>query len=406
MNMDRQVIEKALSKPSPYGPDIDLSRYRLDKPEIGEVNELDIDPRLNETLNRVGFRNVNRLSYIQVNESAKYRIMEEYLRKYGVRIIPLRKALDEIDFARKLSWNLIRPDLDKYTAATYLYGGEIGYFIYVPPNVKVPIPIYTCLAITSDEKIQFAHNVVYVDEGAEAHLVTGCAVPHGIRDGLHIGISEFYVGRNARLTFSMIHAWSEKLHVRPRTSVNVEEGGEYVSYYIIYSPVASIQTYPMVRVSRGGKAYLANIVAASGNGIYDIGSKVQLLGNNSSTEIVSRVVARGRSKTYARSAIEAYTSNTKGHIECLGLLLSENAQISSIPVITSKKPGALLSHEAAIGVIAEKELEYLMSRGFTEEEARAILIRGFMSIDVPGIPRNIKLEVNRILDLVTRYAVG
>jgi len=406
MNMDRQVIEKALSKPSPYGPDIDLSRYRLGKPEIGEVNELDIDPRLNETLNRVGFRNVNRLSYIQVNESAKYRIMEEYLRKYGVRIIPLRKALDEIDFARKLSWNLIRPDLDKYTAATYLYGGEIGYFIYVPPNVKVPIPIYTCLAITSDEKIQFAHNIVYVDEGAEAHLVTGCAVPHGIRDGLHIGISEFYVGRNARLTFSMIHAWSEKLHVRPRTSVNVEEGGEYVSYYIIYSPVASIQTYPMVRVSRDGKAYLANIVAASGNGIYDIGSKVQLFGNNSSAEIVSRVVARGKSKTYARSAIEAYTSNTKGHIECLGLLLSENAQISSIPVITSKKPGALLSHEAAIGVIAEKELEYLMSRGFTEEEARAILIRGFMSIDVPGIPRSIKIEVNRILDLVTKFAVG
>ncbi len=406
MNMDRQVIEKALSKPSPYGPDIDLSRYRLGKPEIGEVNELDIDPRLNETLNRVGFRNVNRLSYIQVNESAKYRIMEEYLRKYGVRIIPLRKALDEIDFARKLSWNLIRPDLDKYTAATYLYGGEIGYFIYVPPNVKVPIPIYTCLAITSDEKIQFAHNIVYVDEGAEAHLVTGCAVPHGIRDGLHIGISEFYVGRNARLTFSMIHAWSEKLHVRPRTSVNVEEGGEYVSYYIIYSPVASIQTYPMVRVNRDGKAYLANIVAASGNGIYDIGSKVQLFGNNSSAEIVSRVVARGKSKTYARSAIEAYTSNTKGHIECLGLLLSENAQISSIPVITSKKPGALLSHEAAIGVIAEKELEYLMSRGFTEEEARAILIRGFMSIDVPGIPRSIKIEVNRILDLVTKFAVG
>jgi len=406
MDIDRQVVEKALSKPSPYGPDIDLSRYRLGKPEISEVNELDIDPRLNETLNRVGFRNVNRLSYIQINESAKYRVMEEYLRKYGVRIIPLRKALDEIDFARKLSWNLIRPDLDKYTAATYLYGGEIGYFIYVPPSVKVPIPIYTCLAITSDEKIQFAHNVVYVDEGAEAHLVTGCAVPHGIREGLHIGISEFYVGRNARLTFSMIHAWSEKLHVRPRTSVNVEEGGEYISYYIIYSPVASIQTYPMARVSRGGKAYLANIVAASGNGSYDIGSKVQLLGNNSSTEIVSRVVARDKSKTYARASIEAYTSSTKGHIECLGLLLSENAQISSIPVITSKKPGALLSHEAAIGIIAEKELEYLMSRGFTEEEARAILIRGFMSIDVPGIPRNIKLEVNRILDLVTRYAVG
>jgi len=406
MNIDRRVVEKALSKPSPYGPDIDLSRYRLGEPEISEVKEFDIDPRLNGTLNRIGFRNVNRLSYIQVNESAKYRIMEEYLKKYGVRIVPLRKALDEIDFAQKLSWKLVKPDLDKYTAAAYLYGGEIGYFIYVPPNVKVPIPIYTCLAITSDEKVQFAHNIVYVDRGAEAHLVTGCAVPHGLRGGLHIGVSEFYVGRNARLTFSMIHAWSEKLHVRPRTSVNVEEGGEYVSYYVIYSPVASIQTYPKVRVGNGGKTYLANVVAASGKGIYDVGSKVELFGKDSSTEVVSRVVARDESMTYARAAIEAYTGNTKGHIECLGLLLSDNAQISSIPVITSKKPGALLSHEAAIGIIAEKELEYLMSKGFTEEEARSILIRGFMSIDVPGIPSSIKMEVNKILDLVTKYAVG
>lgn len=406
MNIDRKTVEKALSKPSLYGPDIDLFKYRLGIPEIGELDEIDIDPRLNEALNRLGFRQSARLSYLQINESAKYRVMEEYLSKYGVKIIPLKKALEEIDLAEKLSWNLIRPDTDKYTAATYLYSGEIGYFIYVPPYTKVPIPIYTCLAITSDKKVQFAHNVVFVDEGAEAHLVTGCAVPHGIRDGLHIGISEFYVGRNAKLTFSMIHAWSEKLHVRPRTAVNVSKGGEYISYYIIYSPVASIQTYPMVGIEENGKAYLASIVAASGNGIYDVGAGVKLLKENSSAEIISRVIGTSNSKTYARASIEAYTGNTRGHIECLGLLLSDSAQISSIPVITSRKPGAILSHEAAIGIIAERELEYLMSKGFTEEEAKSIIIRGFMSIDVPGIPQSIKIEVNRILDLVTRYATG
>jgi len=98
-------------------------------------------------------------------------------------------------------------------------------------------------------------------------------------------------------------------------------------------------------------------------------------------------------------------SDTKGHIECLGLLLSPKAVISSIPIITSRKQGALLSHEAAIGLIADEEIDYLMSRGFTEEEAKAVLVRGFMSIDAP-LPSSIKKQVDYILDMVAKYAVG
>ncbi len=405
MGFDKEKVLKALEKPARYGPDIDLTRYKLDEPSIDELKEEGLPDNVSNVLDRVGF-SLSGISYFQIDESARYRVMADYLRKHGALILPLKKALEDKDLAKKLSWKLVKPETDKYTASTYLYGGEIGYFIYIPPNTKVSIPIYTCLAITSDKKIQFAHNVVYVGENSEAHLVTGCAVPHGIREGVHIGVSEFYVSRNARLTYTMIHAWAEGLHVRPRTGVYVEEGGEYVSYYVIYSPIATLQTYPKVTLEKNAKAYLATITSASGKGIYDLGSKTVLKENNSSSEIVSRVVARGSSKAYARADIEALDSDTKGHIECLGLLLSDNAYISSIPVITSKKPGAILSHEAAIGVIAEKELEYLMSKGFTEDEARAILIRGFMSIDAPGIPRNIKAEINRIIDLVVKYAVG
>ena len=97
---------------------------------------------------------------------------------------------------------------------------------------------------------------------------------------MHIGVSEFYIARNAKLTYTMIHAWSQGLHVRPRTGVYVEDGGEYVSYYIIYSPVASIQTYPIVRLGRSSRAYLATITAASGSGTYDLGSKTILEGAN------------------------------------------------------------------------------------------------------------------------------
>lgn len=403
--IDKSIVEKALNKPALYGPDIDLTKYKLEEPSVDQLNEDKLDEKTIKAINRVSFSSSS-ISYLQVNETALYKALEKQLSRYGARIMPLKLALEKYDIARKLAWRNIRPDTDKYTAAAYLYGGEIGYFVYVPPNTRVPIPIYSCLAIIGNKRIQFAHNIVYVDEGGEAHIVTGCAVPHGVVEGLHIGISEFYVARNARLTYTMIHAWSEGVHVRPRTGVYVEEGGEYVSYYVIYSPIASIQTFPVAYLRKSSRAYMATITAASGKGVYDLGSKTVLREEGSSSEIVSRIVARDKSIVYARADIEAHNSNTKGHIECLGLLLSEGSTISSIPIITSKKPGALLSHEAAIGMIAERELEYLMSKGFTEDEARAVLVRGFMNVDAPGIPRTVRREIDRILDLVTKYAVG
>jgi len=399
-------VRKALMKPAVYGPDIDLDKYVAGTPETSVFNSEDEVPlEARSAAGRFGI-NPGMAQYIQVNETALYRSLEKMLGKYGVRIMPTREAIGRIDLARGLAWRLVDPRVDKYTASAYLYGGEIGYFIYVPKGVHVPIPIYSCLAITSNNRIQYAHNIVFVDEGAEAHVVTGCAVPHGVREGVHIGISEFYVARNARLTYTMLHAWADGMHVRPRTAVWLGEGAEYVSYYVIYSPIASLQTYPRVELSSNAKAYLASIVAGNGNGIYDQGSEAVLKGRGSSAEIVSRVLASEQAVVYARSSIDAYEADTRGHIECLGLLLSEKASTSSIPVITSRKPGALLSHEAAIGMIAEKEIQYLMSKGFTENEAKSVIVRGFMSIDAPGIPFSVRREIDRLLDLIARHAVG
>lgn len=398
----RSEVEKALEKPAEYGPDIDLSRYIIGEASIEEAG--DIGSEISFATDKVGV-DPGRVAYAQIDERALYTALAKMLSKYNVVVRPTRDAIRFTDLAKAIAWRLVDPASDKYTAAAYLYGGEVGYFVYVPPNVKVPVPIYTCLAIMTNKSAQFAHNIVVVDEGAEAHIVTGCTVPHGVADGLHVGISEYVVRRNARLTFTMIHAWTDGLHVRPRTSVLVEEGGQYVSYYVTYSPISSIQTHPWVRLGRSGRAYIASITASRGNGIYDIGSGVVLEEPGSSGEIVSRVVALDHSKVYARSAIEALESDTKGHIECLGLLLSDNATISSIPVISSKKKGALLSHEAAIGLIADREIEYLMSKGFTEEEAKSIIVKGFMSIEAP-IPASIKREVDRIIDLTIKHAVG
>lgn len=397
-----EEVKKALEKPAPYGPDIDLYKYKLEDAVVEELRE--VDPQAASAAPRVGL-NPEKLMYVQVNERALYTAMAKALSKYGVLVLPTREALEKYPRARELAWRLVNPAADKYTAAAYLYGGEVGYFIYVPPNTAVPTPIYSCLAVTSNNVVQFAHNIVYVDEESEVNVVTGCAIPHGVYNGVHVGISEFYVARSAKLTFTMVHAWAEGLHVRPRTVVSVDEGGEYVSYYVTYSPVASIQTYPSVHLKKGARAYLASIIASSKAGVYDVGSKGVLEEQHSSVEVVSRVVAKDESSVYARAEIEALESDTKGHIECLGLLLSPRATISSVPVITSRKQGALLSHEAAIGIIAQREIDYLMSKGFKEEEARAVLVRGFMNIDAP-IPPSIKKQVDAILDIVVKHAVG
>ncbi|MCY0868630.1 MAG: SufD family Fe-S cluster assembly protein [Desulfurococcus sp.] len=401
-----EEVRRALLKPAEYGPDINLDDYSTGESQSAEIKSGGEVP--GEAVNaggRIGI-DASSAAYIQVNELALYRILERTLGKYGVRIMPTRLALEKTEIARSLAWRLVDPRSDKYTASVFLHGGELGYFIYVPKGVKVPIPIYTCLAITANRRIQYAHNIVFIDEGAEAHLVTGCSVPHGVSEGVHIGVSEFYVSRRARLTFTMIHAWAEGMHVRPRTAVWVDEDGEYVSYYMIYSKIASLQTYPRVELSAGAKAYLASIIAGSGSGVYDQGSMVLLKGRGSSAEIISRVVATDSAEVYARSSIEAYEAEARGHIECLGLQLSEKAVVSSLPAITSRKPGSILTHEAAIGMIAEREIHYLMSKGFTESEAKSVLVRGFMSISVPGIPLPVRKEVERLLDMIAKNATG
>jgi len=398
-----EAVRRALSKRAEYGPDIDLSRYRMGRPRVEEG--VPGGALLEEARRRVGL-DPRGISYFQVGETAFYRAMEASLRRFGVVVKPLRIALEEDERARRIAWSLVPPDKDKYTAAAYLYGGELGYYVYVPPGVKVEQPIYTCLSLFTGGEVQFTHNIVYVDEGAEAHVTTGCMVPHGVKGGLHVGISEFYVARGARLGFTMLHSWAPGTHVRPRTAVRVEEGGEYYSYYAVYSPVESIQSYPVAWLAAGAHAKFTSVVSAEEGGVYDLGGGAVLEGEGATAEIVSRVMARDGASVTARGRIESRVGGTRGHIECLGLLLDSVSRVESVPVISSTAPGAELTHEAAIGSLSEENIAYLEAKGFTEDEARALLLRGFLSVEEPGLPEIVRREVERIVDYIVRNAVG
>lgn len=402
--MDRETLLKALNKPSPYGPDVDLSRFNVGLAGEGVLEEGEVD-KISSRLG-LGSGLLRKADYLQVNESVLSKFMREKLTERGAVVLPTSEALKKLDWVREYSWRLVKPDTDKYTAATKLYGNELGFFIYVPPGIKIKDPIYTCLFITRKEYAQLLHNIVVVDDGAELNLVTGCGVPDQPLGSLHVGISEYYVGRGSKLTYTMIHAWAPDMVVRPRTVVKVGEGGEYVSYYVIYSSVESLQTYPKVYLGEGAKATLNSIVVGVGKSVYDVGSAIVLEGKDSAGEILSRNLGRGSSLIYARSRIEGRAGPSRGHIECLGLVEGDNATIESLPEISSSSPEAVLTHEAAIGKISEDLISYLLSKGFSEEEARAAIVKGFLNIEEPKLPQQVREVIKRTIEYIASKAVG
>ncbi|MGC8948655.1 MAG: SufB/SufD family protein [Thermoprotei archaeon] len=407
--MNRDLIVKALNKASPYGPDINLEKFELGLPSGETVFSSSVSDTMVERIsNRLGFSNnvVKKAGYLQVNESVMIRIMSEKLEKHGAIVLPTKDALKKFEWVKDYSWKLINPDKDKYVAAVYLYGNELGYFIYVPRNTKIKEPIYTCLFMTKNNLAQLLHNIVIVDNDAELNLVTGCGVPDQPLGSLHAGISEFYIGKNAKLTFTMIHAWSPGMFVRPRTTIEVMDGGEFVNYYVIYSSVNSLQTYPQVILRDNSKATLTSVIIGKGESIYDVGSAITLAGKNSSGEILSRNLGRGKSKIYARSRIDGVLGPSKGHIECLGLLEDDTSIINAIPELSSSTPDTILTHEASIGKINEELINYLMSKGFTEDEARAAIIKGFLHVEEPKLPPQVMDTIKRTIEYIVSKATG
>ena len=143
----------------------------------------------------------------------------------GVELMPLRQALKVHDWLKDYVWKAVQPDTDKYTAETYLQKAD-GYFIRALPGAKVKMPVQTCLLLKNRNTKQYVHNVLIAEEGSEFEVVTGCATTKGVEKGLHLGISEFFLKKNSKLTFTMIHNWSEFIGVRPRTSVHHGRRGD------------------------------------------------------------------------------------------------------------------------------------------------------------------------------------
>ena len=312
----------------------------------------------------------------------------------GVELLPITEAIKKYDGLKEYRWKLVDADKDEFTkeAAEHL---DNGYFIRALPGEKVVYPLQACLYIRSNDVAQRVHNIVIAEEGSELHIITGCATHPGLTSGLHIGVSEFFIKKGAKLIFTMVHNWGEDVYVRPRTGIMVEEDGVFVSNYVSLKGVKSVQTFPTATLAGKNSTVRFNsvIVAPEGSDI-DTGARVILEAPGSRAEIISRTISYG-GRVLARGHLVGKASNIKAHLECQGLMLTKHGIIHAIPELEAHIADVDMSHEAAVGRIAKDEIEYLMARGLDEEEATSTIVRGFLNVKIDGLPKELDDEIQK-----------
>ncbi|MDD4908652.1 MAG: SufD family Fe-S cluster assembly protein [Candidatus Omnitrophica bacterium] len=402
-DLDRKA-QSAYDKKASFGDDIDLESYRKTPEEAEYPKSLaDLTSSQVETVLSAGIdvKEKERWgTFLQMDHS----VIHARSKKEGLEVMSASEALKKYDWLWEYYWKAVAVDSDKYTAHAQLNPYH-GYFIRALPGVKASFPIQACLFLKSGNLIQSVHNIIIAEEGSDLQIITGCATESFGSRGVHIGISEFFVKKNAKVTFTMVHNWHEDIVVRPRTGTIVEENGIFLSNYICLKRVKDIQMYPKaVLAGKNSLARYNSILYAHPGSRLDIGSRVNLLAENSRAEIIARAIAHNGT-IIARGNLRGETAPIKAHLECRGLILGDQGNIYAIPELEGCCEGVDMSHEAAVGKIAKEEIEYLMARGLSAQEAQAAIVRGFLDVSIMGLPDVLKGQINKAIESCEKEAL-
>ena len=392
---ETENVAKFLEKEPLYGGYVDLKQFQIPDDAVRVDRLTDLDSMVQKSLNSVGITPDGQ------NKSGNFLMYNNKVSHHssvvdGLELMPIKEAFKKHDWLEDYFWKLVDPKTDKYTAKSYLEDSD-GYFIRVLPNVDAGEPVQSCLMIGTEKSIQTVHNIIIVEEGATLEIITGCVTHDNVKRALHVGVTEIYIKKGGKLTFSMIHDWDEAVEVRPRTAARVEENGQLINNYVCLKPAHTIQANPAAYLEgEGASAYFNTIAVAHPGALLDLGSRVFLNAQNTKTEILSRTLTLG-GEVISRGDIIANAPNVYGHLECNGLVMNENGKQKAIPILEANALDVEMTHEASIGRIARDQVEYLMTRGLSEGEATGLIVRGFLSSGIEGIPDSLKEEIADIV---------
>ena len=400
-----------------WGPDLtclnmdEISTYVKPKSDLNTSWD-DVPEEIKNTFDALGIPEAEKKSLAgvgaQYDSEVVYHSLQEDLLKKGVIYTDFETAVREHeDIVKEYFMKCVPAEDHKFVALHYaVWSG--GSFVYVPKGVDVEIPLQSYFRLNSPESGQFEHTLIIVDEGANLHFIEGCSAPKYNKVNLHAGCVELFVKENARLRYSTIENWSKNMLNLNTKKVMVEKNG--VIEWVTGSFGSRISMlYPM-SILKGDNAkmeYTGISFAGEGQNL-DTGLKVVHSAKNTSSVVSSKSISKSGGIATFRSNVIATPNadGTKSSISCESLMLDDWSVSDTIPVSNIQTDDIEFSHEAKIGKISDETIFYLMSRGLSEEEAKAMIVRGFASPISKELPVEYAAEMNNLINLELEGAIG
>src|SRR5919107_400236 len=344
----------------------------------------------------------------QYESEVVYHKLQEDLTKQGVIFLDTDTALREHEDLFKQYFGTIIPQNDNKFAALNSAVWSGGSFIYVPPGVKIEMPLQAYFRINAENMGQFERTLILVDEGAYVHYVEGCTAPVYSSDSLHSAVVEILVKKGGRCRYTTIQNWSTNVYNLVTKRAVAYEGAtmEWVDGNL-GSKVT--MKYPAVYMTGPHAKGEVLSVAMAGEGQHqDAGAKMVHAAPHTSSTIVSKSIARGGGRTSYRGLVQVLegSAHSKSTVKCDALLVDTISRSDTYPYVDIREDDVDMGHEATVSKIGEDQMFYLMSRGLTEDEAAAMIVRGFIEPIAKELPMEYALELNRLIELQMEGAVG
>jgi len=283
-----------------------------------------------------------------------------------------------------------------------------GSFVYVPPGVKVDMPLQAYFRLNMADLGQFERSLIIIDEGAQAHYVEGCTAPIYTTDSFHSGVIEIVVKKGGRMRYTTIQNWSNNMYNLVTQRALAYEGAtmEWVD-----SNIGSKVTmkYPSVYLKGPGAHGEILSMSFAGKGQYqDTGGKMLHFAPNTSSKITSKSISRNNGRAAYRGMVKVFPEayNCRSSVVCDALLLDEQARTDTYPYIEIENEDVSVGHEASVSKVGEEQLFYLMSRGMSEEDATTMVVSGFIEPLVKELPMEYAIELNRLIQLQMEGSIG
>jgi Fe-S cluster assembly protein SufB len=393
--------------------DFDNIKYFVRSTEKQATSWEELPDEIKNTYDRLGIPEAEKKRLIagvaaQYESEVVYHQIREDLEKEGVIFLDTDTALKEHEDVFKEYFGSVIPSGDnKFSALnTAVWSG--GSFIYVPKGVKIDIPLQAYFRINTENMGQFERTLIIVDEDAYVHYVEGCTAPIYSSDSLHSAVVEIVVKKNARCRYTTIQNWSNNVY-NLVTKRAVAQQGATMEW--IDGNIGSKVTmkYPAVwLVGEHAKGETMSVAFAGEGQHQDAGAKMVHAAPNTSSTIISKSVARGGGRTSYRGLIQVNEGayNAKTTVKCDALLIDDISRSDTYPYIDCREDDVSMGHEATVSRISEDQLFYLMQRGLNEDEAAAMIVRGFVEPIARELPMEYAIELNRLIELQMEGAVG